>query len=295
MVKKGTSSKVSKTSNKVKAQRNVEEEKSVDLIRWVNKQRVLVLASRGITHRPRHLVQDLRILMPHSKKESKMDKKDRLETINEITELRHCNKSLYFEMRRHSDLYMWISATPAGPSAKFLVENIHTMDEMKLTGNCLKGSRPLLVFDKVFDDEDHLKVLKAMFRQTFGTPKGHPKSKAFIDHIMLFTVADRRIWFRNYQIVQPDPTLGMDPNGEPTLAEIGPRFVLNPFRIFSGSFYGATLWENPHYISPTAMRRNLRQKRSTKYSTKVKGHLSRHERVSAIPEVRDALGDVFRE
>jgi hypothetical protein len=26
---------------------------------------------------------------------------------------------------------------------------VHTMDELKLTGNCLKGSRPLLSFDKV--------------------------------------------------------------------------------------------------------------------------------------------------
>ena len=38
---------------------------------------------------------------------------------------------------------------PSGPSAKFLVENIHTLEELKLTGNCLKGSRPLLNFDAV--------------------------------------------------------------------------------------------------------------------------------------------------
>lgn len=30
----------------------------------------------------------------------------------------------------------------------------------------------------------------------------------------------------------------------------GPRFVLNPIKIFDGSFGGATLWENPHYVSP---------------------------------------------
>ena len=31
----------------------------------------------------------------------------------------------------------------------YLYNLVHTMDELKLTGNCLKGSRPILSFDKV--------------------------------------------------------------------------------------------------------------------------------------------------
>ena len=31
---------------------------------------------------------------------------------------------------------------------------------------------------------------------------------------------------------------------------VGPRFVLNPIKIFAGSFGGATLWANPDYQSP---------------------------------------------
>jgi hypothetical protein len=38
-----------------------------------NKQRVLVLASRGITQRYRHLMEDVLTLLPHSVKESKFD------------------------------------------------------------------------------------------------------------------------------------------------------------------------------------------------------------------------------
>ena len=34
------------------------------------------------------------------------------------------------------------------------------------------------------------------------------------------------------------------------LVLIGPRFVLNPIKIFAGSFGGATLWANPDYQSP---------------------------------------------
>ena len=32
-------------------------------------------------------------------------------------------------------------------------------------------------------------------------PRGHPKSKPFVDHVFQFSYCDRRIWFRNYQLV----------------------------------------------------------------------------------------------
>jgi len=98
---------------------------------------------------------------------------------------------------------MWVSRVPHGPSVKFLVQNLHTVEEVKLTGNCLKASRPLLVFDPAFDDpkKNYLNVIKTLFLQVFGTPKAHPKSKPFIDHIFSFYFVDNRIWFRNYQLV----------------------------------------------------------------------------------------------
>jgi hypothetical protein len=34
------------------------------------------------------------------------------------------------------------------------------------------------------------------------------------------------------------------------LLQVGPRFVLNPIKMFSHSFAGATLYENPDYVSP---------------------------------------------
>jgi ribosome biogenesis protein BRX1 len=38
--------------------------------------------------------------------------------------------------------------------------------------------------------------------QTFGTPRRHPRSQPFIDHVLTFSVTDDgRIWFRNYQII----------------------------------------------------------------------------------------------
>ena len=52
-----------------------------------------------------------------------------------------CSSVLFFEARKREDLYMWMAKSPNGPCAKFLVQNVHTMDELKLTGNHLKASR----------------------------------------------------------------------------------------------------------------------------------------------------------
>jgi ribosome biogenesis protein BRX1 len=194
-----------------------------------------------------------------------------------VADLKNCNSTIFFEARKHKDLYLWLAKTPNGPSAKFLVQNIYTMAEVKLTGNCLKGSRPLLVFDSQFDSSaaPHYRLLKEMFTQIFGAPKGHPRIKPFIDHVIAFYIADNRIWFRNYQIVyepsqeqlataaaQNRPIKSKE---EPVLVEIGPRFVLNPVKIFGGSFGGGVLWENPHYISPNTLRAIAAARKGSKY------------------------------
>lgn len=76
-----------------------------------------------------------------------------------------------------------------------------------MTGNSLRGSRPLLSFDKSFEELPQYQVLRELLVQTFGTPNQHPKSQPFYDHVITFTVMDNRIWFRNYQIVTEDGSL----------------------------------------------------------------------------------------
>lgn len=180
---------------------------------WINKQRVLIFSSRGVSYLARHVMKNLRSIMAHSKSEPKVELRKDFSVVNEIAELRNCNHVLFFDMKKKRDLYLWMGSVPNGPTAKFLVENLHTMEELKMTGNCLRGSRPLLSFDPKFDEEPHWKLLKEMFTQIFGTPKSHPKSQPFVDHVLTFSIVDHRVWFRNYQIVEE--------NG--TLAEIGPR------------------------------------------------------------------------
>ena len=116
--------------------------------------------------------------------------------------------------------------------------------------------------------------------QIFGTPRHHPKSQPFVDHVFSFSIKDNRIWFRNYQILEENAELaeiGKFPEWQwkkylmvlrihvfvllancvnfsckwnAFCAFSGPRMVLNPIRIFQGSFGGPTLYLNDHYVSP---------------------------------------------
>jgi ribosome biogenesis protein BRX1 len=164
-----------------------------------NRQRVLLLSSRGITHRylppmfwltrrQRHLMNDLAALLPHSKKDAKLDTKSKLYHLNELADLYNCNNVMFFESRKHGqDLYLWLSKAPNGPSMKLHLQNcilfwmgrwtddsaynvfsgqgvgkLIVRDELNLTGNCLKGSRPILSFDKSFDETPSSRLMKEM-------------------------------------------------------------------------------------------------------------------------------------
>ena len=116
---------------------------------WINKTRILIVASRGVSHQERHLVNDLISLIPNSKKEYKIEKDIAREQLIEICYNHSCKYCLYFEHRKR-ELVMWIFRSPGGPLAKFSVTNIHALNEIKLIGNCIKYSRPLLSFDKNF-------------------------------------------------------------------------------------------------------------------------------------------------
>ncbi|MBW0479272.1 hypothetical protein O181_018987 [Austropuccinia psidii MF-1] len=237
------------------------------------KSKVLVICSRGVTYRMRHLMNDIFSLVPHGKKDSKLDSKHALPSINELADLNSCNHALYFESRRHSDLYLWASRCPNGPSIRFHVVNVHTMDEMKMTGNCLKGSRPIVTFGKEFDDESHWKVCKEILTNIFAVPKTARRAKPFVDHIISFSIIDGKIWFRNYQILtkSPDDSISIKKKAAESsfdnlaLTEIGPRFVMTPIKLFEGSFSGPCLWENKEFIPPIQVLKEQKVEAAAKY------------------------------
>lgn len=166
------------------------------------------------------------------------------------------------------------------------------MEELHFTGNCLKGSRPILSFDATFETQPHLKVIKELFLHTFGVPQGARKSKPFIDHVMAFTVADGKIWVRNYQISEVEKTekdteaeekekasakkskLGLK-DTDVNLVEIGPRFVLTPIIIQEGSFGGPIIYENRQFVSPNQVRSELRKSKAGRHNARAEKQMER--------------------
>ena len=227
----------------------------------INRQRVLVISSRGVTYRHRHLINDLLSLLPHARKEPKFDSKKNLYQLNEVAELYNCNNVFFFECRKHQDLYLWVSKPPNGPTMKFHIQNMHTLDELNFTGNCLKGTRPVLSFDKSYQDHEHYSLMKELFIHSFGVPPHARKSKPFIDHVMSFSIVDNKVWIRNYQITET--ASDNEEEKEMSLVEIGPRMVLTLITILEGSFGGPKIYENKEYVSPNFVRAQLKQQAAT--------------------------------
>ncbi|CCH61650.1 hypothetical protein TBLA_0F01070 [Henningerozyma blattae CBS 6284] len=228
---------------------------------FINKQRTLLISSRGVNYRHRHLIQDLFSLLPHSRKEPKLDTKKDLNQLNEIAELYNCNNILFFEARKHQDLYLWLSKPPNGPTIKFYIQNLHTMNELNFTGNCLKGSRPVLSFDNRFDTSPHYKLIKELLIHNFGVPPTARKIKPFIDHVMSFSLVDDKIWVRTYEISHSARNKDEyeDTTDDLSLVEIGPRFVMTVILILEGSFGGPKIYENKQYVSPNVVRAQMKQ------------------------------------
>ena len=144
-------------------------------------------------------------------------------------------------------------------------------------------------------------MCKNIFVDVFGTPRGHPKSKPFVDRLMGFYFTDGKIWVRNYQIAEEETETALEgsktrkKNMKTTLVEIGPRFVLDPIRIFAGSFGGQTLYQNPHFVSPNAIRSQLAKDKGGFYQNRKDQEVKRKQRKEKVQKSmkEDPLQGVF--
>jgi ribosome biogenesis protein BRX1 len=80
-----------------------------------------------------------------------------------------------------------------------------------------------------------------------------------------------------------------------SLVEIGPRFVLNPIRVFRGSFGGQTLYKNPDFVSPNEIRAAERRTKGNSYVERKESQKKRKERKEELVLPEDPLDSVFRE
>merc|ERR1712048_847461 len=275
--------------------REISNQPSLSKGRWKNRQRVLIVGSRGINTKVRHLIDDLSGLMPHSKKDVKINKQQGMAQLNELAEIKNCQNIMFFEGRKNKDTYLWISPNiESGPSIRFLVENVNTTKELKFSGNCLARSRPLLSFSDSFDNEPDKdksttnKIIKMAIQKAFNTPRYPPRSQPFVDHVFNFSLLDGKIWFRNYQI---------DVESRDVI-EIGPRMTLTPIAIFSKSMSGEKVWNNPDFVSPNEQRRMARQYKMAHRSNpaqKVQGKLFRETEYKGMEKHKlDRKDEVFR-
>lgn len=274
-----------------------------------NRQKCLVLGGRNMTSKARHLLIDLRGLMPHAREHSKMGGGAQHHSVGtdlvEVCKLHQCNSFLYLEPHRSDVTYMWLGQSPAGPSIKMQLTNICTADEIRMAGNCLKYSRPLLHFDRAFETLPHLRIVKSLLHMAFNTPRYHPKSKPFIDHIMSFFWLDDHIWVRNYQIVYPSGNAASNAKtnasssssiplpastvkkNDASLLEIGPRFTLEPVAIMNGCCQGNVLWKSTTARPPTEQRRDRKMRRLEKMEMNSKVQLSSEEHRARFPAPQD--------
>lgn len=112
-----------------------------------------------------------------------------------------------------------------------------------------------------------------------------------------------KIWVRNYQILEEQPTnaleahLAKKQSGQEentSLVEIGPRFVLNPIRIFRGSFGGQTLFQNPDFVSPNEIRSMQHKRKGLTYENRKDAQKKRKTRLEQLVLPDDPLDGVFR-
>ncbi|RDW70737.1 ribosome biogenesis protein BRX1 [Aspergillus mulundensis] len=261
------------------------------------KTRVLMLTSRGVTSRHRHLLADMTSLLPHTHKESKLDSRKKAAgynlLLNSLADLNSCNVIFFLEAKKNGqDLYLWLSRPPNGPTIKFHVNNLHTMAELNtgFAGNCLKGGRGVVVFDKSFDEQgpvmsqpgnEYRGLIREMLRSVFCVPKRGVKGmKPFVDRVIGIYGVDGKIWIRVYEIRESEggnkkkdgeeesdkPAYNPKDGPELSLVEIGPRFVLTPIVILEGSFGGPVIYENKEYVSPNQVRRDIRVSKAARYA-----------------------------
>jgi ribosome biogenesis protein BRX1 len=191
-----------------------------------------LIGSRGMGSTCRRFLKDLSVLLPHSKRESKYEYKGRnFGGLVEVCELSNCTHSIFVQESK-SATYMHV-ASISGPSVKYELRDICTLEDQIFDGNCSKYSRPLLLFSPHFWTTPEGETQRVVLSKAFGSPLNHRKVRPFFDRIFYFYHSDQGILFRNYEILS-----------DFSAKEIGPRFMLYPLLTQEGPNMGRVLWKS---------------------------------------------------
>lgn len=162
------------------------------------------------------------------------------------------------------------------------------MGELGFGGNCLKGGRGIVVFDKSFEDaefgggQEHKGLVRELLRGVFCVPqKGVRGMKPFVDRITGIFGLDGKIWIRVYEIREVDRK-DEDATEERTtdisMVEVGPRFVLTPIVVLEGSFGGPVIHENKEFVSANQVRSEVRLKKAARHARRTDDRKERYNK-----------------
>lgn len=161
------------------------------------------------------------------------------------------------------------------------------MTDLKMTGNALKGSRPIISFGKEFEENDQNKLMKEILGKVFNVEQNYPKSKPFIDHTLQFSIVDDHVWMRNYQIVEGDG------DNKLSLVEIGPRYCMQCIKILTGCFSGSVAYLNEKFVSPNVIRSEEKRELQIEAARKKKINMDSKSRRMNLKQKQTLLDKVF--
>lgn len=199
--------------------------------------RCLLLGTRGLKARHRHLLRDLGRILPHGQPGSKLGADDGPSAVVQLCEDANCGSAILLDARDPRRLYMWAAGCPDGPSAMLRVRNVHTVAELNLSARRVLGVRNLLSFDAGFEACAERRVLRALLTRTFSVPDPAAGTRRGlrVKHTVTFSFVDGKIWVRVFR------NNTADAQGKVDVEEVGPRIVLEPVRIIASGFGGAVL------------------------------------------------------
>ena len=229
---------------------------------FINRQRVLVVNSRGSKRRHKFISRDLISIMAHAKGHSKIEiDKDIKEQIQKRCDKAKCENYMFFEVKKNFQ-YLWVGKSPSGPCAYLHVVDYLPLDKSKYTGNFMIASRSLLSFGAEFDINPEYVVLKDLLVDSLNVPKNYPRTFPYLEKVISFELIDGIIYVRMFQIKENS---SMKEGVE--LIEAGPRMTLQLIKICSGVVGGDLLYENPDYKEP---QQRLIEKKQLKIQKKIK-------------------------
>jgi ribosome biogenesis protein BRX1 len=233
---------------------------------FINRQRVLIVVSRGTKRRQKFVAQELLSIMSHAKAHSKIETdQDIPNQIKKRCAKAKCENFMYFEIRKTFQ-YLWIGKSPEGPSAFLHVLDYTPLEKSKHTGNFMIASRTLFSFGEQFDIKPEYNLLKELLVDSLNVPKNYPRTFRYVEKVMSFELINGTIHLRMFQVKQnPSMKEGFE------LIESGPRMNLQLIKIFAGTLGGDVLYENPDFKYPEFKKLEKKELKLQKKIKKING------------------------